>query len=582
MVRVLIWLALLGLGGCASVETVETPEEAVAVTETPEPEVQPLTPRKMPHPDDYPVAPFGKEVLYKLLVAEVAGYRGEYEMALDKYVDVAEETRDPGVAARATRLAAYLRKPQEALVTARIWAQEDPENVDAHRHAADQLVKSQSLEEAIGHMERVKELGGLANFEVFAYRAAILDEQGRKTLLEAMQRLLQKYPEDRQLMFAKAVLLNQDGQQEQALELADKLLLDEDNINVIILKLNALRELERNEEAVTFLTQVLEKLPDNRRLRLIYARFLFEVEDLDGARAQYEIALDAVPNDGDVLFALALIGMEQLRLDDAIHYLDQMIRWNRRPGEAHYYLGSIAEQQNDIDRAIREYRQAGTGYEFLPAQGRIAALLSDQGRLAEARDHLDVMRANHPDRYDQLVVLEAQLLSERGMEAEVFDFLDRVIATRPDNVDLLYYRAMTGERFDDLEVLERDLRRIIELDPENADALNALGYTLTDRTDRHEEALALIERALAIKPDEAAYIDSMGWVQYRLSNYDAAISHLRRALELMQNDEVAAHLGEVLWVSGDKQEARQVWQEALEIKPDSEILKEVMDRLDSN
>ena len=180
------------------------------------------------------------------------------------------------------------------------------------------------------------------------------------------------------------------------------------------------------------------------------------------------------------------------------------------------------------------------------------------------------------------MVLEAQLLADRGMETEVFAFLDRVIALRPDNVDLLYYRAMTGERFDDLGVLERDLRRIIQLDPENADALNALGYTLTDRTDRHEEALLLIERALAIKPNEAAYIDSMGWVQYRLSNYAAAIEHLRRALELMQNDEVAAHLGEVLWVSGDKQEARQVWQEALEIKPDSEILKEVMDRLDSN
>ena len=162
MVRVLIWLALLGLTGCATVETVETPDETEAVAEPAAPEVQPLTPRKAPHPDDYPVAPFGKEVLYQLLVAEVAGYRGEYELALDKYVDVAEETRDPGVAARATRLAAYLRKPEEALVTARIWAEEDPENVDAHRHAADQLVKSQSLEEAIGHMERVKELGGLA------------------------------------------------------------------------------------------------------------------------------------------------------------------------------------------------------------------------------------------------------------------------------------------------------------------------------------------------------------------------------------------------------------------------------------
>ena len=137
---------------------------------------------------------------------------------------------------------------------------------------------------------------------------------------------------------------------------------------------------------------------------------------------------------------------------------------------------------------------------------------------------------------------------------------------------------MTGQRFGYLDILESDLRRIITVDPENADALNALGYTLTDQTDRHEEALELIEKALEIKPGEAAFIDSMGWVQYRLQNYDAAILHLRRALELFQNDEVAAHLGEVLWVVGEKVEAIEIWNKALEWAPESEILKSVMQR----
>jgi len=579
MTRLAIWLALLLTSGCATVEVID-PEPTQDVVE-PEPEPVVVTLPKRPHPDEYPAAPFGKEVLYELLVAEIAGYRGQYETALGKYVAVAEETNDPGVAARATRLAAYLRKPEAALITARIWAESDPENVDAHRHAADQLVKSQELEEAIGHMEKVKELGGLANFEVFAYRAAVLDKEGRDTLLVAINRMLQTYPEDTQLLFSKAVLMSQNEQLEEALVIANQLLEDEDNINVIILKLNSLRELKRSLEAVVFLQSVMEKMPDNRRLRLIYARFLFEVENLDGAREQYEIALEAVPNDGDVLFALALIAMEQLRLDEANNYLEQMIRWNRRSGEAHYYLGSVAEQQNDIPAAIRHYRQAGSGYEFLPSQGRIAALMAGQGRIAEARDHLEVMRANYPDRFDQLVVIEAQMLVDRGLRGEVFAFLDNIIESRPDNVDLLYYRGMTGEQFDDLAILERDLRKIIELEPENSDALNALGYTLTDQTDRHQEALELIEKALEIKPDEAAYIDSMGWVQYRLGNYDSAIGHLQRALELMQNDEVAAHLGEVLWVSGDQAQARDVWQKALEIAPGSQILKDVMDRLDN-
>jgi tetratricopeptide (TPR) repeat protein len=178
----------------------------------------------------------------------------------------------------------------------------------------------------------------------------------------------------------------------------------------------------------------------------------------------------------------------------------------------------------------------------------------------------------------QLVMIEAQLLSDRGLEQEVLAFLDEVLVDQPENIDLLYFRAMTGERFDRLDVLEYDLRRILEIDPENADALNALGYTLTDRTDRHAEALLLIEEALALKPDEPAFIDSMGWVQYRLKNYEVAIEYLRRALSLFQNDEVAAHLGEVLWITGEKTEAREVWNKALELAPESEILQDVMRR----
>jgi tetratricopeptide (TPR) repeat protein len=209
---------------------------------------------------------------------------------------------------------------------------------------------------------------------------------------------------------------------------------------------------------------------------------------------------------------------------------------------------------------------------------RIAALLADQGRLDDARAHLENQRANNPDRYNRLVMIEGQLLSERGHEAEFFELLETVIQKQPENVELLYFRAMTGQSLGRLDVLERDLLRVIDIDPGNADAMNALGYTLADQTDRHDEALVLIERALEIKPNEAAFIDSLGWVQYRLENYKDAVTNLRKALSLFDNDEVAAHLGEVLWVSGEQQEARNVWQKALDARPDSDILKRVIKR----
>ena len=590
MQSLLLVIALILLGGCTSQSVKEsapktTDASSAAVDASAEAEASAVNASiaeskvpKRPRPSDYPVAPFPKDALYQLLVAEVAGYRGEYSTALEKYVDMALKTRDAGVAQRAAMLAVYLKRYEEALTTSKIWVEQEPDSIEARRYLSEQLLRIGDMEQAIVHMEAIKSLGGLANFESFAYSAANMDDEGREVLLEAMSRMLAEYPGDEQLMFSKAVLLEQSGQLEEALQLANQLLVSKKDINVIVLKVNALKDLLRTDEALVFLESTLEELADKRRLRLIYARMLFEAERLVDAEKQYEQVHQQAPNDSDILFALALISMEQGKDESAKGYLNQMIRFNRRANEAHYYLGSIADKNDEIPQAISEYKMVGPGREFLAAQVRIAALLADQGRLDDARAHLENQRANNPDRYNRLVMIEGQLLSERGHEAEFFELLEMVIKKQPENVELLYFRAMTGQSLGRLDVLERDLLRVIDIDPGNADAMNALGYTLADQTDRHDEALVLIERALEIKPNEAAFIDSLGWVQYRLENYKDAVTNLRKALSLFDNDEVAAHLGEVLWVSGEQQEARNVWQKALDARPDSDILKRVIKR----
>ena len=570
MLAIFLWIT-----GCATVE----PEPEVVVAEeviTTEPQVEPKQSR--PRPEDYPVANFEEDALYELLVAEVAGYRGEYETALEKYVEIAKSSRDPGVAARATILALYLRQYQIVLTTSQIWAEEEPDNIDAHRYVADQLIRVGDLEGAIRHVEAIKRLGGLANLGMLADQAVNLKNEDRASLLAAVSRMLSEDPGDEQLLFSKAVLLEQNGEHGKALQIADQLLQEKRNLNVIILKVNALKNQSRNTDVIAFLKEMLTELPDNRRLRLIYAQFLFETGDLRGSREQYEYLLTYSPSDGNLLFALALIALEKKDDDRAEKYLREMVRLDRRVGEAHFYLGSIAERKNDPSLAVREYKQAGTGYEFLPAQSRIATIFIEQGRVKEARGYLERMRAEKPRFHQDLIMVEAQILSERGLLEEVFDVLDATLEANSENVELLYYRAMTGQKFGRLDILERDLRAIIIKDPGNADALNALGYTLTDLTNRHEEALALLQRARAIKPNEAAFIDSLGWVLYRLKNFEEAVVHLRKALALYPNDEVAAHLGEVLWVMGEHLEANQIWQKALELAPDSEILKRVINQ----
>ena len=590
MQSLLLVIVLILLAGCTSQSLNEsapktTDASSAAIDTSAEAEVSAVNASiaeskvpKRPRPSDYPVAPFPKDALYQLLVAEVAGYRGEYSTALEKYVDMALKTRDAGVAQRAAMLAVYLKRYEEALTTSKIWVEQEPDSIEARRYLSEQLLRIGDMEQAIVHMEAIKNLGGLANFESFAYSAANMDDKGREVLLEAMSRMLAEYPGDEQLMFSKAVLLEQSGQLEEALQLANQLLVSKKDINVIVLKVNALKDLLRTDEALVFLESTLEELADKRRLRLIYARMLFEAERLVDAEKQYEQVHQQAPNDSDILFALALISMEQGKDESAKGYLNQMIRFNRRANEAHYYLGSIADKNDKIPQAISEYKMVGPGREYLAAQVRIAALLADQDRLDDARAHLENQRANNPDRYNRLVMIEGQLLSERGHEAEFFELLEMVIKKQPENVELLYFRAMTGQSLGRLDVLEQDLLRVIEIDPGNADAMNALGYTLADQTDRHDEALVLIERALEIKPNEAAFIDSLGWVQYRLENYKDAVTNLRKALSLFDNDEVAAHLGEVLWVSGEQQEARNVWQKALDARPDSDILKRVIKR----
>lgn len=528
---------------------------------------------------EYPTAHFDKETLYQLLAAEIAGYRGQHTMALEKYVQITQSSRDPGVAARAARLGTYMKRYDLALQAARVWVEVEPDLLEAHQYAADLMLKNDDLVGAAKEMEAIKKLGGSANFESFAYRASDLSEQEKRSLLATISALLQEFPNDLQLKFSQAVLHLELLELEKALRLADNLLEFEDHQNLVILKINILKKLGRNEEALEFLEEKINGLKDNRRIRLIYARLLFEARKLELAREQYQKELERSPDDGEILFALALICMEQGDDKSAGDYLGKLVRWGKRPGEAHYYLGTLAEKNGDQALALREYRQAGMGFEYIPAQSRITFILGSQGRVAEARAHLARARTLYPEHYRQLIMVEATLLSDLNKEKELFSLLDEVLAENPDDVDMLYFRGMSGEKFGRLHLIEQDLGKIIQLDPNNAEALNALGYTLADRTERYEEALDLITRALRISPDEAAFIDSMGWVQYRLKNFKEALVHLTRALELFPNDEVAAHLGEVLWVSGNKRKARKVWNKGLKLKPDSQMLKKVMEIL---
>jgi tetratricopeptide (TPR) repeat protein len=242
------------------------------------------------------------------------------------------------------------------------------------------------------------------------------------------------------------------------------------------------------------------------------------------------------------------------------------------------YLGQVAEEQKKFDEARANYRRIEAGPQYMPAQSRIARSFAKEGRIAEGRGHLQGLNAINNEQRVQIILAEAQMLREAGQNREAFEVLEKGLDRLPNHPDLLYDFAMAAEKVSRMDLLESNLKKVIQLKPDHAHAYNALGYSLADRNERLAEARDLIEKALKIAPDDAMIIDSMGWVLYRLGDLERARELLARAYALMPDAEIGAHLGEVLWKLGRTAEADRIWREALARTPDNETLKNTIKR----
>jgi tetratricopeptide (TPR) repeat protein len=520
-----------------------------------------------------------EDTVYSLLTAELAGQRNRFDIALDNYAVQAVKTQDPGVAERAFRIAEYLGADQVALETSLIWAKNDPTNLDAQRAAAIQLARGGRYDESMVYMEKVLQGQGDTHFDFLALSAADTDQNTRDGLLKSFERLLVKYPKNSQLIFGKALLMQQDGDANGALKLLEENPPQPGEVAPILLRARLLQVLDRGNEAVPVLEKAIKQNPDDKRLRLSYARTLVEQNRLADAKVQFAELVKQYPDDDELRYSLALVCLEGKAWDEAAGLLQELIEHGSHVDSAHLNLGRIAEERNDIDGALTQYALVTPGNDYLPAQLRIADILVANGRVAEASKRLAAERLAEPDYAVQLYLIEAEALTNSDKNDQAWQVLQKGLKAYPNDANLLYTRAMLAEKRGDLGQLEKDLRTIIAREPDNAMALNALGYTLSDRTTRYAEAKALIEKAHQINPDDPAVLDSLGWVNYRLGNLPEAERLLRQAFAAFPDHEVAAHLGEVLWAAGKQREARQVWIKALNDQPDSPILRATVLRL---
>lgn len=557
------------LQGCAS--QLKPPPAPPAVTES--------TPSATPEAVKVPEKPFPIETFYALLVAEIAGSRERYDIALGNYMQQAQITRDPDIAARATRIARFLNVRRAALESALLWAEVSPTDAEAHFIAASELIQAGRLLEASQHSAFLLQNDGSTLYQSIASRATSATDTQRELLLAEFLQRLAEHPANTDLLVGVGLLYQQQQQPEQALTYVRQALqLDATLVSAAVLEARLLNDQGQPEEAMKRLRLLLDAHPDNDRLRLQYARLLASI-DLDEAYQQFSILVQQSPHDEDFLLSLALISHERGLVEEARQHFESLTRFERHSSVAHYYLGRIAEASEDWQVALEHYLRVGPGPNFIAALLRTTDILVRAGQTEAANKRLSAARQQFPQEAERLYLLEAEVLNKYQQLHSAHSLLNEALALFPASTQLLYSRAMISEQLDRLEDLERDLRAVLKYDPNNAAALNALGYTLADRTTRYQEALELISQALQIKPEDPAILDSMGWVQYRLGNLPEALLLLRQAMQAYPDHEIAAHLGEVLWVSGRQQEAREVWSKGLKLNPKSTVIADVIRRL---
>lgn len=526
-----------------------------------------------------PTRPFSEQTLYNLLIAELATHEQNFPLAIEKYLIEAQSTLDSGLASHATRLSLYGRDIKAALSSAQLWLQIEPDSEKAAAIYADLLTQSGEALHALDVLESQYSYGRMPNYGVLSQTTLPAANRQLIALLDRLAPLAEQHPDHTELIFTYALLLQQNEQYSEALATLDTVRDLQANLSqAALLRAQLLEKLFDAKTAAKSLSKAIKKQPEERALRLYRAKLLTRF-DLEAAEKAFAYLLEDAPNNINLLFSHAVVAHENKHYETARRGFETLISHNQRNTVSHYYLGQIAEQQGESNVAIARYRQVKAGKYFMPATQRLINLQAEQGQLLEARRYLASLRIAIPLQAPNFWALEASLLKAHGQAEEARELLNLAIERFPEQLLLRLERALMSEQLNDFATTESDLRFILSRDPDNVTALNALGYSLSNRVGRYKEALVLVEKAFALRPDDPAIIDSLGWAQYRLGQFDTATKHLESAFEQFPDDEVAAHLIEVYWVNNEKSKARSLIRQFKKQSSDTPKVDEAINRL---
>lgn len=541
--------------------------------------------------DPLPSVPLTEDLLFKYLTAEIADQRGDWQAAYVNMLSIAQQTRDPRIAKRAAEIALNAKQPNEALAAVRLWREVAPHSEEATQYYLSLAVLSDNIAQAKPFLQqRLKEARpqalGVTILQTQRLLARTKDKRAAFALLEELVAPYQSLPESHVALAQGAFSAGNNSRAAQ--EARTALALAPDSELAILTLAQVLPE---KSDAAKTLAGFLSAHPKAREVRLAYARMLVEQKQYTRAADEFKTLLKGQPQDLTALYALGLLSVQNNQLKEAEHYLTTYLNVlgaqpddERDPTQALLLLAQIAEERNDTQAALKWLDQVDSTspQAYLGAQIKRAQLIAKTGDLPAARKLLHDLRPESQGERIHLLSAEAQILRSANHLQEAMSVLEGGLKQFPDNTDLLYDYAMMAEKANKLPAMETALRKIIKLAPDNPHAYNALGYSFAERNIRLQEAHALIEKALQLAPEDPFIMDSMGWVQFRLGKLNEAEAMLRHAYELRPDAEIATHLGEVLWVKGQREDAKKLWRDANVKDPKNDTLKNTLGRLQVN
>jgi len=531
--------------------------------------------------------PLTAELVYRILVGDIALQRGAPALAARAYYEAARDAQDAVLARRATEVALFARQRDLALEAAKLWQKLDP-GADRAKQMVATLSQPGTGGDIKAELERVLAEAGADSktlADAFVQLNQALSAQTDKTVVyRLIVELAKPYPGVAEAYFAVALAGYNTGLSDleiaaASMRAADRALeLKPGWERAALIKADLLAK-SSPEGAIRYLNSFLSSVPESRAATGALAQLYVEQKRFGEARALFQRLLEQDRSDRDIEFAIAAISVQMKDYVTAERMFEELRAAGADPGAVAFYLGQIAEETKRYDEAIARYREVTDGERAWIATLRIATVLARKGDIEGARRYLASIKPENRERRIELQQADAQVLRDAGDYKGAYAVLSSALAAEPDSAELIYDVAMVAEKLDRLDEVESQLTRLIELKPDNAQALNALGYTLVDRTPRTAEGLKLIEKALTLAPEDPSILDSMGWAHFRMGNLGDSEKFLRRALADRPDPEIAAHLGEVLWAKGERDLAKEVWRSQLKETPDNALLLETVRRL---